>query len=87
VNYLAGPGRGVTLIKLASDDRLLGAKLATGPNDALLVKSSNGGEQRVSPAKYELASRGGKGRELMKRGEFTGIVRPPVEAPAPLNEE
>jgi DNA gyrase subunit A len=66
VNVLSGPGRGVILIKIdEKKDRLLG------------FIASRGAEQTISTAKYDVTSRGGKGRELLQRGSFTRIV-PPV---------
>jgi hypothetical protein len=38
-------------------------------------------------AKYELTSRGGRGRELMKRGTLVEIVPDPPQAPAPFESE
>jgi hypothetical protein len=32
----------------------------------------------VSTAKYEVTGRGGKGRELMQRGQFTRVVSAPA---------
>ena len=88
VNYLSGPGRGVILIKLASaSDRVLGFVASTGDRDLLTVETSRGGEQTISTAKYEVTGRGGKGRELLQRGQFTRVVRPTPAAPAPLEEE
>jgi DNA gyrase subunit A len=84
VNFLAGPGRGVILIKLQPDeDRLLGFIASTGDRDLLMVETSRGAEQTISTAKYEITGRGGKGRELLQRGEFTRVIPRPVEAPAP----
>jgi len=77
VNYLSGPGKGVILIKLASDeDRVLGFIASTGDRDLLTVETSRGAEQTISTAKYEVTGRGGKGRELLQRGQFTRIVSP-----------
>ncbi len=36
INYLSGAGKGVTLIKLAKTDRLLGFKPSTGDRDLLV---------------------------------------------------
>jgi DNA gyrase subunit A len=86
VNFLSGPGRGVILIKLASkDDRVLGFIASTGDRDLLTVETSRGAEQTISTAKYEVTGRGGKGRELLQRGQFTRIVWPAPEAPQPLS--
>ena len=81
VNFLSGPGRGVILIKLQKgDDRVLGFIASTGDRDLLTVETSRGAEQTISTAKYEVTSRGGKGRELLQRGEFTRVIPRPVEA-------
>jgi DNA gyrase subunit A len=84
INYLSGPGRGVLLMKLDDDDQLLGIKLATTDQDTLTVKTSMGGEQRINTAKYETTSRGGRGREVIKRGALTEVVLDEVSAPEPL---
>ncbi len=77
VNFLSGPGRGVILIKLTSkDDRVLGFIASVGDRDLLTVETSRGAEQTISTAKYEVTGRGGKGRELLQRGQFTRIVWP-----------
>ena len=83
VNYLAGPGRGVILIKLTDDtDRVLGFIASTGDRDLLTVETSRGSEQTISTAKYEVTGRGGKGRELLQRGKFARIVWPLPDVPA-----
>jgi DNA gyrase subunit A len=84
VNYLSGPGKGVILIKLArGEDTVLGFIASTGERDLLRVETSRGGEQTISTAKYEVTGRGGKGRELLQRGQFTRVIPPDVENPAP----
>jgi len=85
VNYLSGPGKGVLLIKLGKEDRVLGFIASTGDRDILTVETSRGAEQTISTAKYEITGRGGKGRELLQRGQFTRVVWPTPDAPAPLN--
>ena len=85
VNFLSGPGKGVLLIKLAKDDRLLGAIASSGDRDLLTVETTRGAEQTISTAKYEVTGRGGKGRELLQRGQFTRVVWPMPEAPPPLS--
>jgi DNA gyrase subunit A len=85
VNYLSGPGKGVLLIKLGKEDHVLGFIASTGDRDILTVETSRGAEQTISTAKYEITGRGGKGRELLQRGQFTRVVWPTPDAPAPLN--
>ena len=87
INFLGGPGRGVILIKIASDaDRVLGFIASTGDRDLMTVETTRGAEQTISTTKYEVTGRGGKGRELLQRGQFTKIVLPVPEAPQPLSE-
>jgi DNA gyrase subunit A len=82
VNYLSGPGRGVILIKLQKDDdRVLGFIASHGDRDLLTVETSRGAETTVSTAKYDVTSRGGKGRELLQRGQFVRVVPTPPEVP------
>jgi DNA gyrase subunit A len=47
------------------------------------VETSRGAEQTISTTKYEVTGRGGKGRELLQRGQFVRIV-PGEPEPPPL---
>ena len=77
VNFLSGPGRGVILIKIdPKHDRVLGFVASTGERDLLTVETSRGAMQTVSTAKYEVTGRGGRGRELLQRGQFAKVVVP-----------
>jgi DNA gyrase subunit A len=82
VNFLSGPGRGVILIKLGKDeDRVIGFIASTGDRDLLTVETTRGASQTISTTKYSLTSRGGRGRELLQRGEFTRVLPPTPELP------
>jgi DNA gyrase subunit A len=81
VNFLSGPGRGVILIKVADDDKVIGAIVSSGDRDLLTVETTRGGEQTISTTKYEVTGRGGKGKELMQRGGFTRVVPADVAVP------
>jgi DNA gyrase subunit A len=82
VNFLSGPGRGVILIKLAKDDdKVLGFVASTGDRDLLTVETTRGAAQTISTAKYGVTSRGGRGRELLQRGEFTRVLPTVPELP------
>jgi DNA gyrase subunit A len=82
INFLGGPGRGVILIKLQKeDDRLLGFIASTGDRDLMTVETTRGAEQTISTAKYGVTGRGGKGRELLQRGQFTRVVPQTPEVP------
>jgi len=85
ISFLSGPGKGVILIKLQpGEDRVLGFVASTGERDLLRVETSRGAEQTISTAKYEVTGRGGKGRELLQRGQFERVLPREVEAPPPF---
>ena len=86
INYLSGPGKGVTLIKLAKTDVLLGFKPSTGDRDLLVVETNRGAQKTISTAKYRTTSRGGRGNEIQKNGKIARIVPPTIEAPPELPE-
>ncbi len=82
VNFLSGPGRGVILIKLEKDDdRVLGFVASSGDRDLLTVETTRGATQTISTAKYGVTGRGGRGRELLQRGEFTRVLPPAPDVP------
>lgn len=85
IAYLSGAGKGVTLIKLSPGDRVIGALAASQARDTLTVRTSLGGEQRINARKYEIQSRGGRGREVIRRGKLVDVVPDEVEAPEPLS--
>jgi DNA gyrase subunit A len=78
INILAGVGKGVMGIKLEKDDTCLGGAVVRNQNDALIVETS-GGKQLEFYGSREMASRGGKGFEAVKRTSFVRIVPPPIE--------
>ncbi|MBX3421709.1 MAG: DNA topoisomerase 4 subunit A [Pirellulaceae bacterium] len=87
INYLSGPGKGVTLIKLAKTDRLIGFKASKGDRDLLVVETNRGARKTISTAKYRVTSRGGRGTEIQKNGKIAAVVIEPPTAPQPLPEE
>lgn len=87
INYLEGSGRGVILIKLGKGDRVLAFVASPGNEEKLVVHTSRGALKTLSTGRYEVTSRAGRGRELLKNGTLTGFDRREVEAPAPFDEE
>jgi DNA gyrase subunit A len=86
INLLSGPGRGVILIKInKDDDRVLGFMASRGDRDLMTVETTRGAEQTISTTKYEVTGRGGKGRELLQRGQFVRVVPTPPEVPTPFD--
>ena len=84
INFLGGPGKGVLLIKLDKEDKLVSAITAVDDRDTLTVKMSTGGEQRLNTGRYKKTGRGDKGHEFVSRGQVVEVVYEPVAAPAPL---
>jgi DNA gyrase subunit A len=82
VTLLAGPGKGVHLIKLEDGDLLVGAQLLYRKSDALIVEKESGTEFRVSVEKYKPVSRAGKGHALFQRGSIAKVVLPQPEVPS-----
>jgi DNA gyrase subunit A len=79
VNILANPGRGVTVIKIDSDDvHVVGFSL----NEPLVLESDKGKTEEVRPLKKDRVPRGSKGRQVFSRKEKVArIVTPPVVVP------
>ncbi|MCC6337577.1 MAG: DNA topoisomerase IV subunit A [Myxococcales bacterium] len=75
VNELAGPGKGVTVIKVGADDEVM-AFLCTAKKDAELeLETAKGRTLKLSPGKYEVTSRAGKGREMSKKDTVKVVKR------------
>ncbi len=87
INYLSGPGKGVTLIRLATGDHLLGFKPSTGDRDLMIVMTNRGAKKTISTVKYRTTGRGGRGVEIQKNGRIAEIVTLPPGAPQPLDSD
>ena len=81
VTYLSGAGKGVRLIKVAKDDRLIGFKPSRGDRDVLTVETNRGAKKNISTVKYRTTARGGVGNEIQKNGRIKEIVHDPVPSP------
>ena len=80
VPELAGPGRGVILMKpdTKEDDRIVGA-LALGKKDEFLAITGEGGERKIGVGEVPLGKRAQKGQKVVKRGGVSAIRRPEAE--------
>jgi len=79
VPVLAGPGKGVIGLKLAADDRVVGAALF-GPDEAratLTVVNSKGTEHTITK-RYDVVGRGGRGFHLIKRDRLVRAIPPGI---------
>ena len=74
-----GPSKGVKGMRLASDDRLIGAVVSANSRDGVSVKTSRGREEVIRRTKYDSSRRGGKGRKIIQRGELAPTALQPIE--------
>ena len=81
VSYYKGVAKGVKAITLDKGDSVLDFTLVTSEYDGLEVETNRGARQTISTAKYGVTGRGGKGRELLRRGQFTRVIPPPITVP------
>ncbi len=75
INFLGGPGRGVQVLKVAKNDRVLGFMVSRSESDGLTVVRDNGKKIPIRPRNYRITSRAGKGFEVIKRGRLDRIQR------------
>ena len=78
INELAGPGRGVTVIKVDDDDKVI-AFLATSDKQAqVALETTKGRKLELTTFRQDPVSRGGKGHQLVKRDKVKALPQPPV---------
>ncbi len=74
VNELAGPGRGVTVIKVSPDDHVF-AFLCTRDREATLeFETEKGKKIELRVGRYEIGSRGGRGRPFFRTDKIKQLV-------------
>ena len=66
--------------------RVLGFIASTGDRDLMTVETSRGASRPSAPRNTRSPARGGKGRELLQRGQFTRVVPTMPDTPPPLEE-
>ena len=73
---LSGAGRGVILMRLDSDDRLVGA-LTAKPGVSVSVLTTDGRERKIPPRDLPQGRRAGRGTRVVKRARLAGITPAP----------
>jgi DNA gyrase subunit A len=74
INELAGPGRGVTVIKVAPDDRVV-TFMCTSDRDATIeLETEKGKKIALYVGRNEISSRGGKGRPFFRTDRVKRVV-------------
>jgi DNA gyrase subunit A len=80
IPVLAGPGKGVMLVKLHPGDAVIGAQVLKDKNDAMVVESEGGRKYEITPKKYG-GTRAGRGAELFRKGALARVVLPEITLP------
>jgi DNA gyrase subunit A len=78
INKLENPGKGVTVIKVSDDDRVIGFISGTSRNQALHVESSGGKPFELHADARRVTGRGGKGQQIVKRTTLKLTPQPVV---------
>jgi len=76
VNELAGPGRGVRVIKVQQGDKLIGFLCTSDKKAELPLESAKG--RKVELTVREPGGRGGKGRQLVRKDKLKALSKGPV---------
>ena len=79
---LSGAGRGVILMRLEQDDRLVGA-VTSEPGAGVTVLNTDGKERKIPLREIPLGKRAGKGRRVVKRSTLAGLRQNGVRNGAP----
>ncbi|WP_225413213.1 DNA gyrase/topoisomerase IV subunit A [Stigmatella hybrida] len=89
VNELAGPGKGVLVMKLEPGDRVVDfLAAAPGQKDAAIsFETQKGRKLTLTPAKYEVTARGGKGHEMSRKDLVKEVQRPITFVPLPEKKD
>jgi DNA gyrase subunit A len=83
---LSGVGQGTMLIKLAPGVRLVGAVGAPSPRVGPLIVSTEKGRKFELFAEALLSSRGGRGKQVVKRSTFVEVELPLPAVPDLIEE-
>jgi len=87
INELSGPGRGVTVIKVEDDDRVVAFLASARKDEVIEVETQKGRKLTLSPGRYEVTTRGGKGREMSKKDRVKQVVSRVTFIPLPEKKE
>ena len=85
INELAGPGKGVMVIKVESGDRVVDFEVAPHGNKeaGIAFETQKGRKLALHPGRYEVTGRGGKGHEMSRKDAVKEVQRAPVFIPLP----
>ena len=78
---LSGPGKGTTLIKLGDNAECLAAQLSTEVRGGPLVVYTEKGKKYELTPELTAGARGGRGKAIVKRAQFSDFDKVEVEVP------
>jgi DNA gyrase subunit A len=78
VNELAGPGRGVTVIKLDKDDKVIAFLVTSSKNASVQLETAKGRKLTLEAFDGGTQTRGGKGHQLVKKDKVKPAATGPV---------
>ncbi len=78
INKLENPGKGVTVIKVGEDDRVIGFISGGSRAQALHVETEGGKPHELHADPKRLTARGGKGQQIVKRSTLKLTPQPVV---------
>ena len=81
ISLLSGAGKGVTLMKLQGEDRLIGASLLGPGHPYLVLEHDSGKTFDIGVRGGHVVARGGKGLLLFKRGNLVKAEKPALVLP------
>jgi hypothetical protein len=72
----------VRVIKVGSDDELIGFVASSGRDNPLRIETVKGGKKfEIAPDKRRIKARAGKGHQIVKRSRLKLSYEPPVIIP------
>ncbi|MGI5863862.1 MAG: DNA gyrase/topoisomerase IV subunit A [Myxococcales bacterium] len=86
INELAGPGKGVTVIKVDDDDKVIAFLCTSDRSASLKLESEKGKRFEVVVGKQGVFARGGKGRQLTRKEKVKLAEQPLIWVPLPEKE-
>ncbi|MFE8596771.1 DNA gyrase/topoisomerase IV subunit A [Archangium violaceum] len=85
INELAGPGKGVTVIKVDEGDRVVDFVVAPQGNKeaGVAFETQKGRKLVLHTGRHEVTGRGGKGHEMSRKDAVKEVARAPLYIPLP----
>ena len=87
VNELAGPGRGVTVIKIDPDDKVIAFLCTSDKTVSIQLESEKGKKLELTSRTYQLVARGGKGHQMIRKDKVHVVPSAPLVLSLPEREK